>query len=65
MSPKPRKKTYKDLPKYLYYDKPRKQYRLMLINGKIKYLPGFSKKDAILLANQYNAKNTHGYRSWY
>ncbi|WP_273839368.1 tyrosine-type recombinase/integrase [Providencia rettgeri] len=50
---RPRKREFRHLPDFLYYDKTDKQYRLTLVNGVRKRL-GTDKAKAIAIAREYN-----------
>ncbi|KAB8312259.1 recombinase [Erwinia endophytica] len=53
MSPRPRKKEYRNLPEYLGYDKSKGVYRLTLITGKRADM-GKDRAIAIAIAREYN-----------
>ncbi|UNH37825.1 tyrosine-type recombinase/integrase [Moellerella wisconsensis] len=53
MASRPRKKEFRHLPDFLYYDSSKKQYRLTLVNGVRKNI-GADKIRAIAIAREYN-----------
>lgn len=53
MASRPRKKEFRHLPNFLYYDSSKKQYRLTLVNGVRKNI-GADKTKAIAIAREYN-----------
>ncbi|KER02418.1 site-specific integrase [Photorhabdus temperata] len=53
MASRPRKKEFRHLPDYLYFDKNKGQYRFILTNGKKKNI-GSDKTVAIAIAREYN-----------
>ncbi|EOJ8667028.1 tyrosine-type recombinase/integrase [Providencia stuartii] len=53
MASRPRKKEFRHLPDFLYYDSSKKQYRLTLVNGVRKNI-GADKTRAIAIAREYN-----------
>lgn len=53
MPSRPRKREYRHLPDFLYYDSSKKQYRLTLVNGVRKNI-GADKSKAIAIAREYN-----------
>ncbi|EMK3754762.1 recombinase [Providencia rettgeri] len=53
MASRPRKKEFRHLPDFLYYDSSIKQYRLTLVNGARKCI-GSDKARAIVIAREYN-----------
>ncbi|PHM57035.1 tyrosine-type recombinase/integrase [Xenorhabdus sp. KK7.4] len=53
MAGRPRKKEFRHLPNYLYFDKSKNEYRLTLVNGKRKFIGG-DKAVAIAIAREYN-----------
>ncbi|MDE1494494.1 tyrosine-type recombinase/integrase [Xenorhabdus bovienii] len=53
MAGRPRKREFRHLPDYLYFDKSIKEYRLTLVNGKRKVI-GNDKAIAIAVAREYN-----------
>lgn len=53
MASRPRKREFRHLPDFLYYDLSIKQYRLTLVNGKRKCV-GADKAVAIAIAREYN-----------
>ncbi|NHB89935.1 recombinase [Photorhabdus tasmaniensis] len=53
MASRPRKKEFRHLPDYLYFDKNKGQYRFILTNGKKKNI-GSDKAVAIAIAREYN-----------
>lgn len=54
MAARPRKREFRHLPDFLYYDSSKKQYRLTLVNGKRKCV-GSDKLIAIAIAKEYNS----------
>ncbi|QXF34325.1 recombinase [Photorhabdus luminescens] len=53
MASRPRKKEFRHLPDYLYFDRNKGQYRFILTNGKKKNI-GSDKAVAIAIAREYN-----------
>ncbi|EPJ3763095.1 tyrosine-type recombinase/integrase [Providencia stuartii] len=53
MAGRPRKREFRHLPDFLYYDKAEKQYRFTLVNGVRKSI-GADKAKAIAIAKEYN-----------
>lgn len=53
MAGRPRKREFRHLPDYLYFDKSKDEYRLTLVNGKRKFIGG-DKAVAIAIAREYN-----------
>ncbi|RAW96111.1 MULTISPECIES: tyrosine-type recombinase/integrase [unclassified Photorhabdus] len=53
MASRPRKREFRHLPDFLYYDKSVNEYRLTLVNGKRKCV-GSDKAVAIAIAREYN-----------
>ncbi|WFQ79961.1 site-specific integrase [Xenorhabdus sp. SF857] len=53
MAGRPRKREFRHLPDYLYFDNSIKEYRLTLVNGKRKVI-GSDKAMAVAIAREYN-----------
>ncbi|TKI04805.1 phage integrase Arm DNA-binding domain-containing protein [Martelella alba] len=58
MAARPRRREYRQLPDYLYYDKDKQAYRFVLVTGKKKDL-GKDRAVAIAIAREYNNLMRH------